>query len=124
MAKIAIVFGILISLISPVSMVYVGHFTGTAMIPAYFGIALILCGIVALNPKLRMHAMHGAALVGLIGALGGLGMSVPKLLKSEPLARPIAVYSQLALGILAVIFVALAVKSFIDARKARRAAGN
>jgi hypothetical protein len=66
--------------------------------------------------------MHGAALVGLLGTLGGLGMSVPKLVRSEPLARPIATYSQLALGILAAIFVVLAVKSFIDARRSRRAA--
>jgi hypothetical protein len=120
MAKTAIIFGILIALISPVSMVAAGHFTGTAMIPAGFGIALILLGVLALKPGLRMHAMHGAALVGVIGALGGLGMSVPKLLRSAPLERPLAVYAQLAMGILATIFVVLTVKSFIDARRARR----
>lgn len=122
MAQIAIVFGVLVALISPVSMLAAGQFTGTAMIPAGFGIVLILLGLVALKPTLRMHAMHGAALVGLIGMLGGLGMSIPKLLGSEPLARPIAVYAQLAMGILMAIFVALTVKSFIDARRARRAA--
>jgi hypothetical protein len=122
MAKIAIAFGILIILIAPVSMVAAGHYTPTALIPAAFGVLLIVCGVAATNPKLRMHAMHGAALVGLLGTLGGLGMSVPKLVRSEPLARPIATYSQLALGILAAIFVVLAVKSFIDARRSRRAA--
>ncbi len=119
MAKLAIVFGVLIALISPVSMIAVGGFHATAMIPAYFGLAMIVFGAVALKPNLRMHAMHGAALVGVLGMLGGLGMSLPKLIKGEPLARPAAVYSQLAMGILAAIFVALAVKSFIDARKAR-----
>lgn len=122
MAKIAIVFGILIALISPVSMISIGHFTGTAMIPAYFGLVLILCGVIALKPSLRMHAMHGAALVGLIGLLGGLGMSIPMLLKGE--GRPAAVYSQLAMGILSAVFVALTVKSFIDARRTRKAAAN
>lgn len=122
MAKIAIVFGILITLISPVSMIAAGHYTPTALIPGAFGVVLILLGAVALKPNLRMHAMHGAALVGLLGVLGGLGMSIPKLLKSEPLARPIATYSQLALGILAAIFVGLTVKSFMDARRARREA--
>ncbi len=122
MPKLAIVFGILIALISPVSMVVSGHFAVTAMIPAFFGIVLILCGVIAMKPNLRMHAMHGAALVGLVGTLGGLGMSVPKLLKSEALARPVAVYSQLAMGIIASVFVVLTVKSFIDARRARKLA--
>lgn len=121
MAKIAIVFGILIILISPASMVAAGNFTRTALIPAYFGLALVACGLVAMKPNFRMHAMHAAALVGLLATLGGLGMSIPKLLKSEALARPIATYSQLALGILAAAFVVLTVKSFIDARRARRA---
>lgn len=122
MNKIAIAFGVLMVLIAPVSMVAAGHVSPTAFIPAGFGLVLIVCGIVAGNPSLRMHAMHAAALVGLLGLLGGLGMSVPKLVKGDELARPIAVYSQLALGILSAVFVVLAVKSFIDARKARRLA--
>lgn len=119
MAKIAIVFGILIALISPVSLVAVGHFSKTGLIPAGFGLVLVVAGLLALNPKFRMHAMHLAALVGLIGTLGGLGMSIPKLLGSAPLARPAAVYSQLAMGLLSAVFVALAVRSFIAARRNR-----
>lgn len=122
MPKLAIVFGILIALISPVSMGVAGHFAKTALIPAGFGIALILCGLLAMNPKMRMHAMHAAALVGLVGALAGFGRSLPKLLGSESIALPVAAYSTLVFAILSAVFVALTVKSFIAARRARKLA--
>ena len=96
MNRITIASGVLIALISPVSILLAGHFAGTALIPAGFGAVLILCGVLAANPARRKHAMHAAALIGLLGALGGLGMSIPKLLKGVPLERPVAVYSQLA----------------------------
>jgi len=38
----------------------------TALMPAAAGILLIVLGLLARNPKLRMHAMHGAALIGLL----------------------------------------------------------
>lgn len=123
MAKLAIVFGILIALISPVSMVAAGRFTPTALIPAVFGVLLILVGLVALKPNLRMHAMHGAALVALLGVLGGFGRAVPALMK-EGEKSMVAISSQLALGALCAIFLVLCVKSFIDARRARKAAAN
>src|SRR5207253_7402475 len=53
----------------------------TALIPAYFGAALILCGLIALNENLLKHAMHAAAMVGLVGLLAGAGMGLPKLPK-------------------------------------------
>ena len=120
MAKTAMLFGVLMVLIAPISMAAAGTFAKTAMIPAAFGAILLVCGLIATNPNLRKHAMHGAAVVGLLGALGGVGMSVPKLVKGVTLERPIAVYSQLALGILSAVFVLLAVKSFVNARKARQ----
>lgn len=38
----------------------------TALMPAAAGILLIVLGLLVRNPKLRMHAMHGAALIGLL----------------------------------------------------------
>ena len=45
----------------------------TALIPAFVGAIIAVCGVVALSEGMRMHAMHGAVLVGLLGCLAGLG---------------------------------------------------
>ncbi len=92
----------------------------TALIPAYFGAALVLCGLVALNERLLKHAMHLAAMVGLIGLLAGAGMGLPKLFAGDT-ARPAAMRSQLWLAGICLVFVALCVNSFVQARRRRRA---
>ena len=42
----------------------------TALIPAAFGLLLTAAGMIARNDRLRMHAMHGAVVVALLGFLG------------------------------------------------------
>jgi len=95
----------------------------TALIPVAFGGALFLLGLLAsLKDALRKHAMHAAAMVGLIGCIGGLAMGLPKLkiiTGVEP-AHPKAVQGQIMLGLLCGVFVLMCVKSFIDARIARQ----
>ncbi len=97
----------------------------TALIPAYFGAALILCGLVALKESLLKHAMHAAAMVGLIGFLAGAGMGLPKLSKllADQAERPAAVRLQLWMAGVCLVFVVLCVNSFVQARRRRRAAG-
>src|SRR5262245_44127545 len=52
----------------------------TALIPAFFGVAFLLLGVLAsLKDSLRKHAMHLAAAIGLFGCIAGLGMGLPKL---------------------------------------------
>ncbi len=115
-------FGLLLIALGLGAFVGTGSIHFTALIPAGFGLPLLLCGIIAAKaPALRMHVMHVAALVGLLGTAGGLGMSLPKLLKGAELVRPIATYLQLGMGVLCLLFVALCVKSFIAARRARKA---
>jgi hypothetical protein len=96
----------------------------TSLIPAYFGAALVLCGVVALQASLLKHAMHLAAMVGLIGFLAGAGMGLPKLprLLDGTAERPAAVRLQLWMGGVCLVFVLLCVNSFIQARRRRRAA--
>ncbi|MSQ93246.1 MAG: hypothetical protein EXR98_01675 [Gemmataceae bacterium] len=91
----------------------------TALIPSGFGIVLIILGVVARNEKLRMHAMHGAALVGL------LGFAIPAYMVGNVLIRgsefePIRHGGQATMAVLCLIFLGLCVKSFIDARIARK----
>lgn len=97
----------------------------TALIPAFFGALLFPLGFLATaKPQLRMHLLHGAVLVALLG-IGGTAGGVVKLAKwmggTTP-ARPAAVVVQsIMCGLLAVYFI-LAIRSFVIARRNRQAA--
>jgi hypothetical protein len=95
----------------------------TALIPLAFGVPLMVLGVIGRQgDKARKHAMHVAAAISLLGTLGGLGMAaraLPKLFAGEPLERPAAVTEQALMGVLCAAFLALCIKSFIDARRSR-----
>jgi hypothetical protein len=88
-------------------------------------LALAICGSLAANGSARklMIFMHIAVTVALLGFLGGAVMPVIEVTKAHgaPLAHPLAVYEQLLMAVLCLIFVALCVRSFIAARRARTA---
>lgn len=120
MPLLAIIFGLLLDLLGIIAYVATGAQSFTALIPAIFGTIILLCGIVAkVAPGARKHVMHVAALFGLLGTLGGLGMGLPKLPSAlnGSAARPAAVWTQVGMGALSLVFVGLCVKSFIDARR-------
>jgi hypothetical protein len=102
-----------------------GSVSKTALIPAFFGAALMLCAVVViLKESLRKHVMHLAAMIGLLGAVGGL-MPIYRqtMVKNLPFdASAPAVKNGLYMTLICAVFVGLCVKSFIDARKAREAA--
>ena len=91
----------------------------TALIPAYVGIVLIICGVIARKPGLRMHAMHGAVIFALLGFLASAGRLVVSLAK--PAIDSLAVSCLSLMAVLCGIFVVLCIRSFIGARRARRA---
>lgn len=97
-----------------------GRASVTAMIPAFFGLPLLLLGLVALNERMRKTAMHIAVVIGLVGFAGTVSglMKLPALLTGGELARPAAVAVQAAMAILCLVFVLLCVRSFIKARSA------
>jgi len=111
-------FGIVLILLGVASYSLTGRTSITAMIPAFFGAAFLVCVMIARrSDAARRHAMHAAVAIGLIGAIAALARGIPGAINGDP-ARP-AVTAQLAMGILLVIYVALGVRSFIAARKAR-----
>ena len=118
MASTTIVFGLLLTLLGVGGYVMAGGSSATALIPAVFGLLLVLLGFVARADSLRKHAMHAAAVVALLGLIGALF----SLLRTPLAGRPaVAVFSQAAMVVLAGIFLALCIRSFIDARRARAA---
>lgn len=122
MHKTAIVFGLL--LIGNGVYGYTGGEVAsvTALIPAFFGAVILLCGIGAgLKPgRTNMVLMHIAALVGLLGTLAAGGRLISTLSKEDANR-----FSQLNLGIMAGLcagFLFLCFQSFRAAGRARRAA--
>lgn len=122
MSSISIVIGALLTALGAGLFATAEGNAPTALIPSGFGVLLIICGVVARNESARKHAMHAAALLGLVGCAMPLVMIIRKWLRGEfdPLSR--AGGGQLAMSVLCGIFVVLCVKSFIDARKARKQA--
>ena len=119
MPALSIIFGFLLAALGGGFFLGTGSAHPTALIPTYLGLVIFLCGGAGITvPKLRMHVMHVAALLGLIGALGGLGMALKALPKL--MAGNLPQIEQLSMGVISMVFVALCVKSFIDARRARK----
>jgi hypothetical protein len=126
MPTLAVGFGIALIALGLIGYIGTDMVSPTALIPAAFGLLLVILGIVARDPGKRKHAMHAAAMVGLLGLLGsgrGLTKIVP-LLSGEPVDRPNAVITQAIMALLCAVFVVLCVKSFVDARRSRGAETN
>jgi hypothetical protein len=97
----------------------------TSLIPAGIGVVMIvLARLAAQKEHLRMHLMHGIVLLALVGFLASVS-ALPKLLQmfsGADVERPTGVIVRSTMALLSGTFVAIAVKSFIDARKARKQA--
>lgn len=124
MAKVTIGFGIVLILLGTIGFFATGSMHPTALIPAYWGIALTICGILANSPddKRRMLVMHIAVTLGLLGFLGSGIMAIVETVKAHgsPLAHPAAVESQAAMAAICLVYVGLCVRSFIAARRNRK----
>lgn len=87
----------------------------TALIPAAFGVVLMLLGhLAASSEDLRKHLMHGAVVVALIGFVLPTGRIISKLSEFK---LSIGTASQILMALICLVFVVLAVRSFIDARR-------
>jgi hypothetical protein len=126
MAKVSIVFGVVLMLLGAWGFVATGSQHPTALIPAYFGLGLAVCGFLAMRNGGAQRAlwMHGAVTLGLLGFLFPGTMAIVETVKAHggPLAHPAAVEAQAAMAAICLVFVVLCVRSFIAARRAREAA--
>lgn len=118
MPSITIISGVLLILVGIVGYIYGtmnGNASVTALIPAFFGLAIAVLGFFALTKEnLRKHLMHVAMLIGLLGFLIPAGRLLSKL---GEISLSAAVLSQLLMSLICLVFVILGIKSFIDARR-------
>jgi len=122
MAITTVLTGVLLVALGAGGYIGTGSEHKTALIPALFGILILICGLLAQNAARRATVMHIAVLLGTLGFLGSI-VGFLKGVNGEAMrTRPIAVEAQGVMALVTAIFVGLCVQSFIKARKARTGA--
>jgi len=118
--NITILFSVLYIAVGLGAFLLSGAVHKPALIPAYLGIILLVLGLLGQKENLRKHVMHAALLVGLL-ALFGTARSLLKLPSAfdGTAERPFAIYAQAATAVLSIAFLALGIRSFIQARRSR-----
>lgn len=122
MPRITVIFSFLYIALGLAGFFLTGAVHKTALIPAAIGVVLLVLGLLGSKENLRMHVMHVALLIGLLALLGtarGL-LKLPAAFDGTA-ERPGAVFAQAATAVLSVVYLALGVRSFIAARRARTA---
>jgi hypothetical protein len=123
MARLTIMFGLVLVLLGVLGFVASGVHPPSALIPTWFGAVLALLGFLATteDSKKRMLYMHIAVTVGLLGFLYSVSGIVDyiRMLFGVQFPHPKAVEEMAAMSVLLLVFVILCVRSFIAARRAR-----
>ncbi len=108
-------FGFILVILGIVSYIVSGAASITALIPAFFGIVFVILGRLAMKESIRKHIMHAAVLIALIGLIG----SFPGLLAlfgEIDEGMGVSVMGRSLMALYSILYLILAVKSFIDAR--------
>ena len=117
MSKASVLFGMVLVLLGAGFFVGTGAKHATALIPAFVGAPIALCGWLALIPERRAVFAHLGLALGVLGFLGGLGMGA-KTWMSKGLTS--SAIEQLLMGVICAVYLFLCIQSFRAARKARK----
>lgn len=123
MHRLTIALGVLLILIAIAGFVATGSEHPTALIPGAVGVLFCIFGSLASSPdpKRRMLWMHIAVTVALLLFLFTLkaDIDVFRLAKGVSYPHPIAIEEKAATSLVCLLYVLLAVRSFINARRTR-----
>jgi len=124
LAKVTLVFAVLLIVLGLVGYFGTGAQHSTALIPAWFGIAMGFGGLLAISPSesRRKLFMHINVTIGLLGFIGGAVEAIRGYVSATNAGHQpdmIALASKLTMTGLLLIYVILCVRSFIAARRAR-----
>ena len=125
MPKVTLIYGTILVTIGVIAYLVTGMESWTALIPAIFGVLFQVVGLAAMikSEKIRMHAMHTAAVLALlviVGTIRGVFQTV-SLFGGEEIERPVAAIVQALTSLLSVVFLGFCVQSFVAARMKRKA---
>ena len=118
MHRTVIVFGLLLVLLGLLAYFVLASPDArslTALIPAVFGLPLVLCGVIGSKPSARKHAMHVAMVFALLGAAAPWGRLAGSFRAGFELNEKTGV--QLAMSGLCLVLLVLGIRSFITARR-------
>jgi len=118
MAKVTLVFAVLLIALGLIGFFGTGHTHYTALIPAWIGLALGIGGLLAISPDERRRKlfMHINVTLGLVGFVGTFAEILRSCYSSKPLDMT-AMEAKLAMVWLLLIYVFLCVRSFLVARQ-------
>lgn len=120
MVRLSTLTGILLIVVGLIGFFATGAEHMTALIPTALGVLFVICGVMGMKPGMRKHAMHAAAalaLVGLLGTVRGLMALIQWLIGGATPERQAAVVAQGVTAVICLLFLALAIRSFITARR-------
>lgn len=124
MAKVTLVFAILLIALGLAGFFGTGSQHPTALIPTGFGLLLGIFGLLAISPNesRRKLFMHINVTIGMLGFLAAAGRAIQAYGRArsqgiEP--DRIALGAQVAMAALLLIYVLMCVRSFIEARRSR-----
>ena len=133
MAKVTLVFAVLLVALGLVGYVGTGSQHSTALIPTWFGLALGVFGFLAISPKegRRKLFMHINVTIGLLGFLGAAAEIVRSFMATmnlnavmagspSPSINSTALAAKLLMACLLLVYVILCVRSFVTARRQRK----
>jgi|WetSurMetagenome_2_1015567.scaffolds.fasta_scaffold1209281_1 uncharacterized membrane protein len=116
MPKISVVFGIFLSVIGLYGYYGMGKVSVTALIPLFIGVLIIILGVLAFNEKRIKHSMHAASVLMLMGLIGSLYRLTHKVFLGNIDGSAMIL---ILVSMFCIMFLILAINSFIEARKAR-----
>lgn len=122
MAKVTLVFAVLLVALGLIGYVGTGSQHVTALIPTWFGVALALFGLLAMSPSesRRKLFMHINVTIGLLGFIGGAVEAVRGYMRASAAGLApdqVALASKLTMTGLLLLYVIMCVRSFIAARR-------
>ncbi|HET7102632.1 MAG TPA: hypothetical protein VFI20_00945 [Terracidiphilus sp.] len=124
MAKVTLVFAVLMIALGLAGYLGTGSQHPTALIPAWFGLALGVFGLLAnsRNERKRKLFMHVNVVIGLLGFLGAGIEAIRGYVHAGAVGAAVdmpALESKLVMAVLMLVYVLLCVRSFISARRKR-----
>ena len=119
MAKTTIGFGVVLILLGLGGYVLSSGVSIIALYPAFFGLQILILGVVAQRGYLQRFSLYGVLVLAVLGFLGSVRGSIKlfSLMVGRDVARPFAVLFQFFMAMICLVYIALWIKAFIDERR-------
>ena len=123
MARVGIIFGLLLCGLTIAGLVGTTVKNPILFVPMMIGIPTLFCGVVALNPHRRKHAMRVAGALALLGTcIGGIrGLVWLSRWMRDEQVQQYAVYMNLVLFTISGVFLSICIASYLLDRRRRHA---